>query len=507
MTAKLLLSVTAASATCALWRGGRLVWYETFASDAAGWARFGHALAGLHSTPTYMAVDAVEEDYRVETLPHASGAARKAMLTRRLGQVYRNTPYIAALWQTRLKDRRRDDQFLFIALTNPELVRPWIEMLEAHRMPLAGLYPASMVHQTIRDRIKPAAPALLMVSESGGGMRQTFFQDGHLRASRLIAAPVVRNASPATLAAELGKTRLYLVSLRQLARDDRLPVLLLDHDGSHAELAQLLSPESGFDCTRLDPAALGARLRVSAETLRAGPDGLMLHAMAMFPPRVSLAPGKLARSFQFYQVRRAMYAAAGVVLAAGIGMSGYQLWQWKESRDRLRDLQARTAQQQALYAREASQFPSAPTSAENLRRVVAIAQEVSALRHGPEGLMTLVSGVLERSPQIRLTELRWRVEPVPPPPGAVPPAPRLRLRDAGEIAGEVDPFDGNYKVAIARVNAFADALRAASGVTEVTVVELPLNVSPGTGLSGSTQEQRGAGSGARFRLRVALGTG
>lgn len=501
MSTRLLLSVSAASTACALWRGGRLAWYETFQNSPDGWSRCGAALARVHRAPAYLVVDAVEEDYRVESMPHTSGSARQAMLQRRLGQIYRNTPYVSAIWQARLADRRRDDQFLFTAITNPELLRPWVELLQAHGLPLAGVYTTSLVHQGIRDRLRLAGASQLLVAESGGGLRQTFFQDGRLRASRLIAAAALETASVATLAGEIGKTRLYLTSLRLLGRDERLPVVLLDRDGSRAELEQALGAEPAFDCTRLDPATLTARLRVRSDSLAAGPDGLVLQLLGDAPPRFSLAPASMVRGFRLFQTRRALFATAAVTLAGGIVFSGWQWMQVMQAKQQLEELKAQTQVQQSLYAREVSQFPSTPTSAENLRRAVAIESRLAQMQRTPGRLMAVVSRALEVYPDIRLQELRWKSAPEP----AATPQDAPRVQESGEIAGEVTPFDGDYKAAIARVNDFAEGLRHGEQIAEVRITELPLNVSSETGLTGSTQEaRRSSTGGARFRIMLAL---
>ena len=76
--------------------------------------------------PAEIMVDAVEEDYRFETLPHAYGPDRAQMAARKLRQHYRNTPYMAAWRLGRETGKRRDDRYLFSALTNPDLVTDWL---------------------------------------------------------------------------------------------------------------------------------------------------------------------------------------------------------------------------------------------------------------------------------------------------------------------------------------------------------------------------------------------
>jgi hypothetical protein len=71
MAEKLLVAISAQNATVARWRGARLAKCESFVNDAGGLAAFKEYLAALPDMPAEIMVDAVEEDYRFETLPHA----------------------------------------------------------------------------------------------------------------------------------------------------------------------------------------------------------------------------------------------------------------------------------------------------------------------------------------------------------------------------------------------------------------------------------------------------
>jgi len=96
MADKLLIGISAQIVTSAHWRGGRIVECLTFANDEGGQADFKEYLDRSADMPAHIMVDAVEEDYRFETLPHAYGSDRAEMVGRKLKQHYRNTTYMAA---------------------------------------------------------------------------------------------------------------------------------------------------------------------------------------------------------------------------------------------------------------------------------------------------------------------------------------------------------------------------------------------------------------------------
>jgi hypothetical protein len=96
MADKLLFSVSASQVSSARWLGGRLGTSTVFENSEAGFAAFKEHLAQEPNLPAHMIVDAVEEDYRFESLPHSFGSDRGEMIARKLKQHYRNTQYCNA---------------------------------------------------------------------------------------------------------------------------------------------------------------------------------------------------------------------------------------------------------------------------------------------------------------------------------------------------------------------------------------------------------------------------
>ena len=93
MAKKLLLCASTFHVSAALWSGRRLIGCRGFEDDAAGHAAFQNLLRSTAGVPVYLMADTVDEDYRFETLPHASGSDRREMLDRKLKQLYRSTPF------------------------------------------------------------------------------------------------------------------------------------------------------------------------------------------------------------------------------------------------------------------------------------------------------------------------------------------------------------------------------------------------------------------------------
>src|SRR5688572_7910592 len=131
MADKLLICISADQASVALSHNGKLGRCRVFRNDEPGRQDFDRLLASIRNVPVQVMVDVVEEDYRFELLPHARGRDRGELIERRLRQLYRNTPYCAAVLQGRDPGKRRDDQYLFLALLNPDLVENWLAQVRS----------------------------------------------------------------------------------------------------------------------------------------------------------------------------------------------------------------------------------------------------------------------------------------------------------------------------------------------------------------------------------------
>lgn len=514
MADKLLISVSAEQATAGISRNGKLGACEVFRNDEEGLASFDRFLAGLRSMPAHLLLDVVEEDYRFEMLPHAAGRDRTELLDRRLRQLYRNTPYCGALLQGRDTEKRRDDQYLFFALLNPDLLDAWLSPIRAHELPVAGVYLLPVAAEPLAKKISPETPNLLLVANHPSGLRLSFFRHGKLRVSRLTQ---VENAdSPSRTAAyteEIANTRLYLHALRVMTLDEQLTVVALDREGDFGGLEQAVARDISNAQALVVPAeAIPQRTGVPPAVVADVPEALYLHLLAAQPPRGNLAPAGVTEQFQVYQLRRALYGAAGVaacVSLAWIGLNAYQIYD-------LRSQQARAAAQandyQRRYQEVTRQYPASPTTADNLVLAVQVAEKLQTTRRSPEAAMVVLGRALDQFPNVRVKSFGWkyatsefdadasaRRTEVPPP---AAPQPARGRRQSSFIEAEIHPFDGDYRVALESINKFAQTLRQDPAVADVRIAALPLNVSPTMSLSGSTSDSPTRGGTAPFRLNL-----
>jgi hypothetical protein len=515
MADRIIVCVSAPQVTAALTRGRRIVDCAVFQNDEAGLAAFDEFLAPHAAAPAYLMVDVVEEDYRFETLPHALGADRRDLVQRKLKQHYRNTPYVAAWLIGRDAGKRRDDRYLLSALTNPNLVAPWLQAVSARGMPVAGLFLLPIVSATLLDTLRVKAANVLLVSQQSGGLRLTFFRDGQFRLSRLTRGDAGRSGSRARfITDEISNTRVYLHALRTTRLDEQLTLLVLDHNDTLVETTQAIARDNpSLECVRFGRRELAAGLKIPESVLDLSPDAIYLQLLTLSTPASNLAPPAVTVGFRQLRLRHAIYAAAGALVLAATAWSGINLWRASNAHADKMEAARQSALLQTQYREVTRQFPASPTSAQNLKRAVEIAQQLRESVRTPDMFMRIVAAALETTPGIVISGLSWKygsgeLEAAGGARRASASAPAgaalAGRRQSGVIDGEIRPFRGDYRTAVTAINAFAAQLARDPAVAEARIVKLPLNVDPALALTGNTLDSREQAGTADFRVQVLL---
>ncbi|MSQ69409.1 MAG: hypothetical protein EXR83_14680 [Gammaproteobacteria bacterium] len=506
------LLIAADRATLYLTRGGRLSEALQFAPGSAGEAVFARYLTSAAPTPILLLVDVVEEEYRQDTLPKVSARERHAMLSRRFARQFRGTPYWLAIAQGRETTGRRDHRWLLCALTRPEVVAPWVAALRTARVPLMGLHSLPVVSRALLPKLGAKGPNVLLITvQQGGGLRQSFFRDGHLTVSRLAAMPRGGTLSATEqLLSELDKLRRYINSLALIARDSPLEVYVLSHGSLLEDLRHECRDSDTQRFTLVAVPTVARGLRIPGDVATPYSDMLFAQLLLDAPPRAQYAPRDETRDSRVYR------AGVGLLVASALLLLGGTLW------STLDFMAAIALKRQALDAAEKAGFYAErfdlgrrglpPTRVEpaQITPAVELAAALGARRHTPVPWLQTLGQALAAAPTLRLDAVEWLAAGTPDAPiGTAQPAPlapdpRYWGYHIGIARGEVRPFAGDYRTAIAAVDGLAELLRANAAVYAVEVLEYPINLSSDAVMSGAPT-QAGAVTPANFALKIVLG--
>lgn len=525
MFSKIVLCATNNKLIAGKWQQGKLLSHQVFGNTPDGLEDFARFLQKNEGTNVYLLVDAVEEDYRLETMPHTSGNSRREMVERKLSQLYRGTVFRTAHFINRESDKRKDDRFLFVGLNQAQFLDPWLQQIKAHQTALVGVYLLPMVSQHFVRRMKEMAPHILLSERLSSGLRQTYLHNGRLRISRLSPfTPESHKALGYFYVVETEKTKLYLISQRYISRETELKMLIPAYQENSQSLCRDVEQEHGISCSTIDLAKFAAGLKLEPVLLRDNPELLHMHLLANGVVPDNLAPATLSKYHQVNVIRQVINVSSALILLLGIGFSAWYLKQTYDNKISTQQAELATKHQEQQYQEVAKDFPVTPVPATDLQLVADLEKAIVANAKMPDRAMQILSEAITASPEIELNRLSWQlsnddnpkdsdsagvnaISSTNPNPGAVSSfvPDKNFLYEVAFVNGEIRRFTGNYRAALESVNRLADRLRENAQVAQVTVLQAPVNVSSYTNLQGSTTDERTAqATPALFKIRVIL---
>jgi hypothetical protein len=516
-------------------QGKRIAARREFAVSGAGAGEFERYLAGVVDLPTHLFTDLSEEDFRLDTIPHVGARDREAIVARKLGQIFRSSPYRYAVMQGREPEGRRDDRVIYTAITNPELLRPWVDAIERHAIPLVGIYSAAVFSAMLLEELDLVFPHTLLVTFTPGqAMRQTYFRDGEIKFSRLTPVDLAGGQTLGMMVAEeTTRTWQYLDSLRHFAGDDRLEVCVLVHPSDRPAVQPELRDFAQIQYRLVDMEQASMKLGLKPAPLDSTDEEVLVHLFLMRPAANHFASAELRRFASLRRARIAINQVSLAILAAGIAWGGYNVFRALQGNQAEQQLVRSIATLDREYDEITRALPSFGVGGSTMRDVVAFYNaSIRSFPSLPEFLVP-VSRVLQAQPDVRLSQLAWQatddakatpamstggvrqslnVQSVARSEGAPPPQ-----QASSELATNPPYAGGKYEVALLEAsvrvagNDFRGALERVQKLSEAIgqlpgyrceVAESPLDVRTSLGITGRLSGSEPASMEARFVLRV-----
>ncbi|MDW8324750.1 MAG: hypothetical protein RMK60_11715 [Burkholderiales bacterium] len=452
MRRRLLLYVSSVGASLALAHGSSLRELHALPADAEGWNQFDAHLRAHAGVPVWIAVDSVEEIFRVETLPRTHGRDRVEMTARRLRHLLHHTPYRAVVG---LGADGHAERFSFMGLTAPELLQPWLDVLRLHAQPIAGVWLAPLLYRPLLARLRLAQGSLLLVAEHTAGLRLAYFERGGLRSARLALSDTLTPGDPLRqYASEVERTRQALLAQRLLARGEPLQVVLIDPMNSLHAMAEHLPDTQSYRWQSVGRAQLLSMLGIPADLMTGSPDGLLLRLLPEAPAAGNLLPAELRLPYRRHRQGWALRLGAATVFGAGVltafalGLEARQLRQHAHTAL----AQAAQAEQRALQLRA---LVPAQTDIEAAWQALQAWRWVQARRRDPASDLMRVHRLAAGQAGVRPTRLVWQA-----PAGTAGAPPQIMLE------AELDATDP--LTARARIDGLIAAYQAAGWSARLT---------------------------------------
>ena len=527
-----------------LWKSGAIVGRDIFLSTDAESSAFIDYLARHRKVPTYFVVDLIEEDFRLDTVPHLRGSDADAVKTRKLAQLYRATTFRHAIVQGREEEGRRDDRVLYHAITNADLLTPWLAVLERAQVPLEGIYSSPVLSALLANELDVATPHMLLVMiVPDFGLRQTYFQNKQIKFSRLTQILYDENKSVgALIAAEISRTWQYLDSLRFFTGSDNLEVCMLVHERDRAMITEATRSFPLLKFRFLDIGEFAAKIKLKPVPTSSHAEELLAHVFAQGNLENHFAESPSTRFATFRRTRMGLFAFTAAALTAGAVGAGFNLYQAAQVSDEVAQRARIASGVRAEYQAISTEMRNETAASDTVRDAsIFYGNQIRPQPATPVGFLRELGEVLAAFPDVQLVQVVWSTShdtaktPIFTPTAqagalavrsktAINPANAAAVQAAGAqpqadlnpplpgnkfqvgiVEAAITPFSGDFRKANAEINRLVEAVNKTSSL-KATVISLPLDTQINAAIQGGINDLKITGNEARFAIRVARAT-
>ena len=530
-----------------IWKNGAFIDRNMFGSTELGLPAFREYVAGHQHLTTYVVTDLIEEDFRLDTIPHLRGNDQEAVLGRKLAQLYRASPFRHGIIQGRETEGRRDDKVLYHAVTNPELLKPLLAALELAQVPLEGIYSSAVLSGKLPEALNTFFPHTLLVTiVPDFGLRQTYFQNKQIKFSRL--TPIVFDEGEPVgelIAAETSRTWQYLDSLRFFASGETLEVSILVHARDRQMVADAIRSYPLIQYRFLDIDEVAAKLKLKPAPVSSHAEELLVHLYAQGRIENHFAAPEQRKFSVYKRTRFALFALTAGILAAGAVATGFNLLQASMVSNEIDRRTNRMMPLQAAYRSVVNEISKQTAASETVRDASGFYyQYIRPAPASPGDFVRAFSQVLTAFPHIRLLQLIWApvgdasttpfyasspaqspgllqseskgstatagqvlqsaltsVLQISQPPAESDPLLSDDKFQALIVEAAITPFDGDYRKAIKDISIFVAQINNLPGVTASMIVA-PLDVRTTSTITATDIVHANTRPDARFVLKL-----
>lgn len=485
----------------------------TFAPDAAGLQAFDDFLNRRQKHLFYLLADVADEGFHIDDLPYVRGGDREEMLKRKLSQYFYGTPLSLPMSLGRTAAGRRDERVLFAGLTGYSLFEPWLQIMRGAETQLVGIYSAPFVLAKLAGKLIDKTRPVLLMSATRAGLRQTFFDGGQLRFSRLTQMATGTVGELATACGtEARKIYQYLAAQRMIARDKPLQTLILAHPSHFGIIGERCASTVEREVTLVDLVAEARKQGLKTLPSDSLADLLVLHLLARNTPAEQFAPAAERHLYRLWQTRIALKAIAGGVLAASLLFAATQVVDHLEISNTNSLLKSEVDLGKRRYNNMLEGLPPVSIGYDALRTLTDRYELLAKRSPGPEATLQHISRALGKSPKVELNRLEWWIANQP---DDSPLGSRGDANQAGRtgIPSAAGPgyavvtihaqlpisMASNHRSQLDAVNSFAETLRDTD--TQVQVVAFPFETESGKSIRST--DASGQIDPPRFVLRMA----
>lgn len=505
------------------WSGKKFTGACSFEPDERGFLKFEQYLRSVVNVRTRFLVDVIEEDFRIEPVPHVYGKDKKAVIGRLLDRFYRaSKQFTYAETIGRQKTGRRDDDVLLGAITNPKLLEPWLNIIEKCDVPMSGIWTLPLVSKGILAQLKANSKAVLLVSQQvANNLRQSFFKNKKLISSRtsVLNQDELQASKYGVLAeGEISRTLSYLKGQGHIDDNEVVEVHVL------ASRAQISSLEENLISSEYLQHYIHDVSSIENDVGISGLDGK--HADGLFSwlclkgIKVGGHYGSIQMFRQYYYslASSALYIASIITLVFGVLVTESNI---VESMEYSRSIDLLTEQKSTFnqtYNKKFKAFESVLGDAKVMDASVRLSKQIKdGSKVSPLDFFIELSKTLgsAKSGNVSIDKISWSTE-------QVLPANKNKKAETMDtnlvlnypvqhvaiVTGRIPVSSENYRASVKRIESIIAVLKSNPRITDVIMLSAPVEVrsekrfSADSGLNAAANKQD-TGQGA-FSLEIRM---
>ena len=470
------------------WINGKFAGNYYFNPDEVGKEEFRHYLRNTPNVPGRLLVDVIEEDFRVESIPHLYGKDRQAVIKRLNERYFRaSKQYTYYEHQGREKTGRKDDRILLSALTNVDMIKPWMNILQEEDVPVCGIWTLPHVSKKVLGRINAKTGHVLLISQQvSSNVRQTYFHNGKLITSRSATINLEDDTYGKFISEEIDQTARFLTNKRFIGFDEVLHVHIIASDQDIESISKECQSTPLREITVHKLAEIEKKVDTQGIS---GPFGNGIFAQLCMEDRMGVGHYGNSEDFSIctrYRVGKFLQNSAIAMVILSVLYSVYLFIDIERLKTESVIYSKQTAIINENYEYELQRLEPKLKIAQLMRSSVNITRDINKKKQvSPQYFFVELSKSLSGHDLslIRIQDIQWAVEKKvdEDDDGDMDKTVPVQLKSGTlqhqvTLKGQVPVTADNIRAAVNQVNRFAEVLRARKDVSRVVIEKLPIDV-------------------------------